>query len=71
VATDNDRVVLTVRDDGIGIPNDVNIRDTETMGMGLVTGLVENQLGGRLELDRSAGTSFTIVFSRESARRAG
>ena len=71
VATDDDRIVLTVRDDGIGIPNDVNIRDTETMGMGLVTGLVENQLGGRLELDRSAGTSFTIVFSRESARRAG
>jgi two-component sensor histidine kinase len=40
------------------------------MGMGLVTGLVENQLGGQLELDRTGGTCFTIVFSRESARRS-
>jgi two-component sensor histidine kinase len=30
--------------------------------MGLVLGLVEKQLGGRLELDRSHGTGFTIVI---------
>jgi PAS domain S-box-containing protein len=70
VATDDDRIVLTVRDDGVGIPDDVDIRHTESMGMGLVTGLVENQLGGQLELDRTGGTCFTIVFSRESARRS-
>ncbi len=70
VATDDDRIVLTVRDDGVGIPDDVDIRHTESMGMGLVTGLVENQLGGQLELDRTDGTCFTIVFSRESARRS-
>jgi PAS domain S-box-containing protein len=71
MATDDDRIVLTVRDNGVGIPDDVDIRDTETMGMGLVTGLVENQLGGQLELDRVGGAGFTIVFPRESARRAG
>ena len=70
VMTDDDRIMLTVRDNGVGIPDDVDIRNTESMGMGLVTGLVENQLGGRLELDRSDGTGFTIVFSRDSARRS-
>jgi two-component sensor histidine kinase len=32
------------------------------MGMRLVTGLVENQLGGTIEVDRSAGTAFRISF---------
>ena len=69
MTTDGERIVLRVNDAGVGIPDDVDIRNTETMGMGLVTGLVENQLGGRLELDLSHGTDFTITFTRESARR--
>ena len=59
----NDRIKLVVRDDGIGIPVEVDIRNTETMGMRLVIGLVESQLGGDVTLDRSQGTCFTVTFA--------
>jgi PAS domain S-box-containing protein len=68
--TDDDQIMLTVSDDGVGIPDDVKIRNSDSMGMGLVTDLVENQLGGNLDLDRRDGTVFTITFARESVRRA-
>lgn len=55
-------IVLVVRDDGVGLPDDLDLRSSQGMGMGLVLGLVEKQLGGRLELDRSHGTGFTIVI---------
>ena len=59
----NDRIKLVVRDDGIGIPAEVDIRNTDTMGMRLVIGLVESQLGGDVTLDRSQGTCFTVTFA--------
>ena len=55
-------VKLVVRDDGVGLPAELDIRTTSSMGMGLVVGLVEKQLGGRLELDRSHGSCFTITI---------
>jgi len=59
----DDEVRLLVCDDGIGVPEEIDIRSTETMGMRLVVGLVENQLGGKVELDRSAGTCYVITFA--------
>ncbi|MDF1536808.1 MAG: PAS domain S-box protein [bacterium] len=53
---------LTVSDDGVGIPGDVDIQRTSTLGMRLVTVLVQ-QLGGTLEIGAGEGTSFTMVFS--------
>ncbi len=60
-------VKLVVRDDGIGLPAELDIRTTTTMGMGLVVGLVEKQLAGRLELDRTHGTCFTITIPPKPA----
>jgi PAS domain S-box-containing protein len=62
-STGGGEIAVAVRDDGIGLPPGLDIRQTETMGMSIVVGLVENQLGGRIELDRSEGTCFTIIFS--------
>jgi PAS domain S-box-containing protein len=56
-------VRLLVCDDGIGVPEEIDFRSTDTMGMRLVVGLVESQLGGHVELDRSAGTCFIISFT--------
>ena len=61
-------IKLVVRDNGIGMPADLDIRTTKTMGMGLVVSLVEKQLRGRLDLDRSQGTCFTIVIPATAAK---
>jgi len=70
-SAEDGRVTLAVRDDGVGLPDDVDIHRTSTMGMRLVTGLVENQLGGTIEVDRSAGTAFRITFRRGGLRAGG
>ncbi len=53
--------VLTVSDNGVGIPEDFNLNTSETLGLQLVTILVD-QLGGKLELKRNPGTKFIIKF---------
>jgi two-component sensor histidine kinase len=53
---------LIVSDNGVGIPYDVDFRKTGSLGLRLVTMLVENQLKGKIELDRSKGTEFNIKF---------
>ena len=54
---------LCVRDDGIGIPPEIDIRQTRTLGMQLVTSLVE-QLDGTVSFDRQDGTTFTLTFPK-------
>jgi PAS domain S-box-containing protein len=53
---------LTVRDNGIGIPEGLDTRETKTLGLHLVTMLAEEQLYGRVELGRTEGTEFIIRF---------
>ena len=53
---------LTVLDNGIGIPENLDIEDLDSLGLQLVTSLVD-QLDGELELKRNKGTEFTIRFT--------
>jgi PAS domain S-box-containing protein len=53
---------LTVADNGVGFPADVDLRATGSLGMQLVTALVD-QIDGTVELNRENGTSFVISFS--------
>ena len=53
---------LTVADNGVGLPVDLDWSNTDTMGLLLVKMLGEHQLQGRIELDRSCGTSFRLRF---------
>ncbi|MDF1526127.1 MAG: PAS domain S-box protein [bacterium] len=57
----NKNYMLTVSDNGIGMPGKVDINKTTSLGMQLITVLV-GQLGGTLKLNRREGTSFTIKF---------
>jgi two-component sensor histidine kinase len=61
---------LTVRDDGIGLPAEMDFRHTESLGLQLVNTLVE-QLEGNIELDRSRGTLFTITFAETDLNGIG
>jgi len=53
---------LSISDDGIGIPRDMDIRNTKSLGLHLVTALAENQLHGELILNRDRKTEFQINF---------
>lgn len=46
----------------LGIPKDIDIEDLDSLGLQLVTTLVE-QLDGELELKRDHGTEFIIRFT--------
>ena len=52
---------LTISDDGIGMPEGFDLENAETLGIQLVTLLVD-QLDGKLGLIRDCGTKFTIQF---------
>lgn len=62
---DTDEIELIVKDNGIGFPKNVDFRKTESLGMHLVTTLVENQLEGNIRLEKRAGTEFQISFKRK------
>lgn len=55
-------VELNVSDDGIGMPEDVNFDNTESFGLQLISILVEDQLRGKMEVDRTDGTRYQIHF---------
>jgi PAS domain S-box-containing protein len=52
---------LSVADNGVGIPEDFDIEDIDSLGLQLVTTLVE-QLDGELKLRKDNGSKFTIRF---------
>ena len=52
---------LIVKDNGVGFPDDIDFRDTESLGLQLVTSLT-SQLGGKIELEKNGFTQFEIIF---------
>lgn len=58
---DKQKVRIEAGDNGIGFPEDLDIKATQTLGLQLVDTLIE-QIGGTLKLDNSKGTKFIIEF---------
>ncbi|WP_394295999.1 MASE3 domain-containing protein [Methanosarcina acetivorans] len=58
---DDFHYTLTVADNGRGIPEKMDFRNTDSLGLQLITILVE-QIGGCIELNRDYGTEFVINF---------
>ena len=55
------RATLSVRDTGVGLPEGLDIRHTESLGLQLVS-MLTDQLKGTLTLGREHGTAFTLTF---------
>jgi two-component sensor histidine kinase len=53
--------ILKVSDDGVGIPKSIDFENPNSLGMHLVTTLVD-QLDGELKLKQDNKTEFTIRF---------
>ncbi|HWR25618.1 MAG TPA: PAS domain-containing protein, partial [Methanosarcina sp.] len=54
--------ILIVSDNGVGIPESICLENPESLGIQLVTVLVD-QLEGKLEMKRDKGVEFTIRFT--------
>ncbi len=60
--TKNKEIEIIVRDNGLGLPDDVDIHQPRSMGLYLVNGLVKKQLEGQIEVRRDNATEFRIKF---------
>lgn len=61
---DKNEIELKVKDNGVGLPEDFDFRKTKSLGLHLVTIVAEDQLDGRIKLNRVKGTEFKITFKR-------
>jgi len=57
--------ILTVSDDGVGLPADLDWRRTRSLGLRLVVNLAEIQLHGRIHVTAGSGAVFKIQFPKQ------
>jgi two-component sensor histidine kinase len=67
--TKDNLIEMVVGDNGVGIPEGIDIEGADTLGLKLVTALTK-QLGGEYALDRNSGTKFTITFQLDRGRES-
>jgi PAS domain S-box-containing protein len=61
---ENGIIEASVSDDGIGIPESLDINKTQSFGLNLID-LLSVQIGGSVSISRAGGTSFVIKFRKE------
>jgi PAS domain S-box-containing protein len=61
IKSDNNRYKLSICDNGIGFPKNLDFKNTKTLGLQLINMFVK-QLKGNIQLDRSNGTKYIITF---------
>lgn len=59
--SDGDDFILTVKDNGIGFPEELDFKNTDTLGLRLVNSLTD-QIHGKIQLKVDNGTEFKITF---------
>ena len=60
--TAEDEIEIRVADNGVGIPDNIDIKNSNTLGLQIVTALAEQQLNGKLSLVSGTGTQYRIRF---------
>jgi two-component sensor histidine kinase len=60
--TKNAEIEIVICDNGLGLPDDVDIHRLRSVGLYLVNELVTKQLDGQIEVRRDGGTEFRIKF---------
>ncbi len=60
--SDHERLTMIVSDDGVGLPKDLDLRNTGSLGLQLVNALTD-QLEGSMEFCSNGGTEFKITFA--------
>ena len=70
LTADDGRVTLLVKDNGIGLPEDLDIETADSFGLQLVTTLVM-QLNGSIDIKRKPGSAFKITFDKTERQPNG
>ena len=55
---------LIVEDDGVGLPEDLNLEESDSFGLRLVNALTQ-QINAKMDLNNSHGTKYTITFEEK------
>jgi len=58
----DDTISIRVRDDGIGMPEEIDIYTADSLGLKLMRNLVQEQLMGKIQVERTEGTEIFIEF---------
>ncbi|MDX2214097.1 MAG: PAS domain S-box protein [Oculatellaceae cyanobacterium bins.114] len=58
----DEHLKLTIQDNGVGLPEQINWQETQSLGLSLVYALATEQLDGELVVDHSGGMTFIIQF---------
>jgi two-component sensor histidine kinase len=59
----DEQLILTVSDNGVGLPSDLDWQNASSLGLRLVWMLTQ-QLQGVLEVNTDSGTTFKVTFAR-------
>lgn len=62
------KIMLKVSDNGIGLPANMNSKETKSLGLTLIHDLTQ-QLRGNLAINLTNGTQFTLIFSELKYRQ--
>ncbi|MBH8564413.1 PAS domain S-box protein [Nostoc sp. CENA67] len=57
-------IEMIIQDDGVGFPDNLDLSNTDSLGLSLVYDLVTEQLEGSITLESNQGTVFKIQFPR-------
>ncbi len=59
----NGKNELIISDNGVGIPEEFNYRESSSLGLKLIVNLAEYQLNGKIKLAKKKGTKFIFRFN--------
>ena len=62
------RLAMRIADNGCGLPESVDLTNSSTLGLRLVSSLVR-QLDGSIDVDKAGGTSYVVEFAAEKGSR--
>ncbi|MDQ3756451.1 MAG: PAS domain-containing sensor histidine kinase [Actinomycetota bacterium] len=57
---DGNEMVVVVKDNGVGLPDDFAVENTTSLGLSIVRDLVTGQLGGRIDMCTDGGTTVEL-----------
>ena len=67
--TDIGEIDLRIADNGIGMPKDLDPKNTDTFGLQIVTNLIEHQLKGKVVMDLGNGVEYRITFKEPDLQK--